>query len=62
VSRDRAAVVASAILEIVRDALAAWARRDHVDLAATRAEIEQILREEFDDAVREATSDLPTPD
>jgi hypothetical protein len=44
---DRAAVVTTSILLVTRRALRGWLHRDRVDLAAVRAEIEAMLRDEF---------------
>jgi hypothetical protein len=60
--RDRAAVVTSAVLQTIQEALVAWFHGDHVDLAATRAEVEEMLRDEFADAERQAASDTRPTD
>jgi hypothetical protein len=44
---DRAAVVTASILRIVRRALRDWIDGDGADFAATRGEIETLLRSEF---------------
>jgi hypothetical protein len=54
---DPAAVVATAILQIVRSALLAWLHRDHADMASARAEIEEVLRTEFYDIERQVAAD-----
>ena len=50
-AQDGAAVVTTAILQIVVRPYA-WLRRDHADIAAARAAIEALLRNEFTDIVR----------
>ena len=51
---DRAAVVTTAILQIVRRALLARIDGDDADLTATRGEIETLLRDEFSGVARTA--------
>lgn len=62
IGRDRAVVVTTAILQVVRETLIAWLRHDHADTAAMRADIEEILRDEFADAERHAVSDISSTD
>jgi hypothetical protein len=57
-ARDRAAVTATAILQIIRRALVAWLDRDHADFAAVRAEIETVLRDEFADVARTTLTEI----
>lgn len=44
---DRAAIVAAAILQIIKRALLDWIDGDGADLATVRGEIELLLRDEF---------------
>ena len=55
---DRATVVATAILQIVRGALIAWLHGEHADMAGTRAAIEAYLRDEFADAKRTTANEI----
>lgn len=60
---DRAAVVATAILQIVRRELFAWVDRDtDADLTATRTEIETLLRNEFHDVARTTLNEIRRED
>jgi hypothetical protein len=51
-AQDRAAIVTTAILQIVRGVLIAWLHGEHVDIAGARAAIEALLRDEFGDTAR----------
>ncbi len=44
---DRAAATASAVVQIVTNALRRWLVGDNVQLADVRIEIERLLRDEF---------------
>jgi hypothetical protein len=55
--RDRAAVVTTAVLAIVVEALRAWLYHGDGSLADARAAIEDILRDEFADIKREVSSE-----
>ena len=57
---DRATVVATAILQIVRGALIAWLHGEHADMAGTRAAIEAYLRDELPAALFEDFAMLRT--
>jgi hypothetical protein len=59
---DRASRVATAILQVVREALRTWLYRGHTDPAAMRGEIEAILRDEFEDVARQAANDTRITD
>jgi hypothetical protein len=52
-ARDRAAVVATAILAIVVDALRQWLRGEAVDLTDVRGYVESLIRDDYDDIKRE---------
>ena len=62
VPTDRAAVVATAVLQIIRETLLAWLRGDDVNLGAARAQIEVILRDEFHDVARATTNEIRRED
>ena len=51
-TRDRAAIVTTAILRIVQEALRAWLYRGDAAMPSARAEIEAVLRDEFADVAR----------
>lgn len=59
---DRAAVVTTAILQIVRRALLARIDGDDADLTATRGEIETLLRDEFSGVARTAANEIRRED
>jgi hypothetical protein len=62
---DRAAVVATAILQTVRRALLEWLHRDGSDdagLAAARTEIETLLGDEFADVARTTRNEIRRED
>jgi hypothetical protein len=61
-ARDRAAVATTAIIQIVGTALVEWFNRDQPDLAAARAEIETILRDEFFDIARQVRDEIRLAD
>jgi hypothetical protein len=58
-TQDRAAVVARAVV-LVFEALLAWFDRDDANLAAARAEVETILRDEFHDIARTTRDEIRT--
>jgi hypothetical protein len=58
---DRADVVATAILQIVRQALQEWLYRGDVDLTTVRAQVENILRDEFHDIERQVAGERGQP-
>ena len=62
VSRDRAGIVATTVLGIVRRALLGWFDRYPTNLAATHAEIETLLREEFADVARQTLTEIRRED
>ena len=55
--RDRAAVLAVAVTHIITRDLLRWLDDRDVSLAATRAEIEDLMRDEILDAVRQAINE-----
>jgi hypothetical protein len=59
-ARDRAAVVTTAVVRVLGDALLNWFHRDGTDLAAARAEVETILRDEFHDIARTTRDEIRT--
>lgn len=62
-SKDRAAVVATAIIQIVIAALRGWLDGEAPDaFLAARPAIEAILRQEFFENTREARDEIPPPD
>lgn len=61
-ARDRASVVATTIISIVTDALRRWLRGDPADLAGARGEVESVLRDEFDDIVRQIAGERTLAD
>jgi hypothetical protein len=52
-ARDRAAVASKTVVHILGEALRAWFHGDQTDFGATRAAIEAILREEFEEIARQ---------
>jgi len=62
VPKDRAAVVTTAILQVVVSALRQWLNERGVGLSAVRVEVENILREEFADVARVARDERELPD
>lgn len=60
-ARDRAAVTTTTVVQIIQQALLARLERDDGDLAAARAAIEMLLREEFFDVQRQAIADREDP-
>jgi hypothetical protein len=63
VPRDRAATVTATIVAIVVDALRAWLRGGSAGLADVRGQIENVLREEFEDVTRQVRGERePPPD
>jgi hypothetical protein len=62
-AQDRAAIVTKTVVAIIRGALLAWLEHDNTDdIAAARAEVETLLREEFVDVQRQAAADRELPD
>ena len=61
-AKDRAAVVAPAILQIVRGVLTAWLHGERADMAGARAEIEALLRDEFGDTARTTLNEIRLDD
>ncbi len=59
---DRAAILTTAVLQIVKAALLDWLYRGDVDLAAPRAEIEALLRDEIADIERQIAGDRELPE
>lgn len=57
-ARDRAAVVTTAIIQIVVSALRRWNAGDLADLASVRAEIAATLREEFADVEQQVLNEI----
>jgi hypothetical protein len=55
--KDRAAVVSTTVIAIVVNALRAWLHGEPVTLTAVRAQIENLLRDEFADIKREAAGE-----
>jgi hypothetical protein len=56
-ARDRANVVALAIISIFVDALHNWLRGEPADLASVREHVERVLRDEFAGIKREAAGE-----
>lgn len=56
--RDRAAVVAKAIIQIIGTALRAWFHGDQPDFAAVLSEIEAVLRDHFDEIARQTRDEI----
>jgi hypothetical protein len=61
-AQDRAAVVTTAILRVVRDALSNWFDHGHADMAGARAAIYGILRDEFADIARTTLNEIRRED
>jgi hypothetical protein len=61
-ARDRAAVVTTAIIQIVASALRRWNAGDLAALASVRAEIAATLREEFADVEQQILNDTRSDD
>jgi hypothetical protein len=61
-AKDRAAVVARAILQIVRGALIAWVHRERADMEGAGAEIEALLRDEFNDVALATRNEIRLDD
>jgi len=60
---DRAAAVSASILSIVRKALLNWLHGDSTDyLASVRTEIENVLRDEFQDIARNVVHEIRRED
>lgn len=55
--KDRAAVVTTTVIAIVVNALGAWLHGEPVTLTDVRAQIEDLLRDEFADIKREAAGE-----
>jgi hypothetical protein len=55
--RDRAVIIANTILQIIRRILLDWLHHGRADMASSRAEIEDILRDEYLDIERQAAAD-----
>jgi hypothetical protein len=60
--RDRAAVVATAILQIVETALRDLLRGAHGDAGALHREITALLRDEIDNVARTTLNEIRSPD
>lgn len=61
-AQDRAAVVTTAILQIVRGVLAAWLHGEHADMAGARTAIEALLRDEFGDTASTTLNEIRLDD
>lgn len=61
-AQDRAAVVTTAILQIVHGVLTAWPHREHADLSSVRDAIEPLLRDEFDAHARASVAEIRLDD
>jgi hypothetical protein len=61
-ARDRAAVVTTAVLQIVTRALIGWFCHEAADLAGGRAAIEAILRDEFEAVARQTLNEIRRED
>jgi hypothetical protein len=61
-TRDRAAVVTTAILQSIRKALLAWLDGDRPDIASLRIKIQTLLRDEFADVARETLNQIRRED
>jgi hypothetical protein len=59
---DRAAVVTTAVLQIIRKALLAWLDGGQRNVANTRAEIQILLCDEFSDVARETRNEIRRED
>jgi hypothetical protein len=60
-AQDRAAITTTTVIQLIEQALLVWFERDDVNLAAARAAIEMLLREEFADVQRQAIADRGDP-
>jgi hypothetical protein len=58
---DRASVTATAIFQIFENTLHEWLHA-HAPVRSIRREVEALLRDEFDAAVREGRAELPFDD
>ena len=56
--RDRAAAVATAILQIVAESLRDWLHGRPHEIATARTEIEALLRDEFCENARDARDEI----
>jgi hypothetical protein len=61
-ARDRAAVVTTAVIQVLREAQPAWFDGQDVDIAAVRSEIERILRNEFEEIARQTRDEIALSD
>lgn len=61
-ARDRAAVAATAIVQIIATALRAWFHGDRADFAAVRVAIETLLRDEFHEITRQVRDETRLAD
>ena len=61
-AQDRAAVVTTAILQIVRGVLIAWLHGERADMAGVRDAIESLLRDEFGDTARTTLNEIRLDD
>jgi hypothetical protein len=61
-SKDRAAIVATAIIQTIVVALLARLDDPNASLVAVRPEIETLLRDEFYENARQARDDIPPVD
>jgi hypothetical protein len=59
---DRAAVVTTAIVQIVRGAMLAWLDGKTTKVVGARAAIEALLRDEFADIARTTFNEIRPPD
>jgi hypothetical protein len=60
-TRDRAAVVTTAILLIVASGMRRWLDGEPIPRAAMRGEIQDALRDEFEDVAREVRGERDPP-
>lgn len=60
--QDRAAVVTTAIIQIIVTALRTRLDNSNASLASVRPEVEAILRQEFFENAREARDQIPPAD
>jgi hypothetical protein len=61
-ARDRAAAVTTAVIQVLRVTLLAWFDCDDADIAATRSEIEMLLRNEFEEIARQTRDEITLAD
>jgi len=61
-TQDRAAVVTTAVVQVLGNVLLDWWHRDGTDWAAARAEIEAILRDEFHAIARTTRDEIRLTD